>query len=222
MWRAIRNTGFAAFVVLTAPHYATAQTQAHLDLLTGSPAPLLTTDAALHGGLRRIHRGSATWREAMEAVRKTGRRLLVVTPDDPVVATVQRGRDRDTFDSGGLAEVVPAVDHKSEVRLVLVIVNVPRVQHLHDLRTSPRRDFEADLDRILVHEVYGHAIPYLLAGNLSGRCPDPRNDERATDACSIKRENIVRAELGLGRRTDSGLDSLSLAPRPVLSSRADR
>jgi hypothetical protein len=78
------------------------------------------------------------------------------------------------------------------------------------LRLSVRRDFEADLDRILVHEIYGHAVPYLLAGDLSGRCPDPGPNEPARDACSIRRENAVRVELGLGRRGDHGLSSLAL------------
>jgi len=65
----------------------------------------------------------------------------------------------------------------------------------------------------LVHEIYGHAIPYLLAGDLSGRCADPKRGERASEACSIQRENAVRAELGLGRRTDYGLSDLALARR---------
>ena len=73
----------------------------------------------------------------------------------------------------------------------------------------------ADLDRILVHEVYGHAFPYLQAGDESGRCPDPAAGERPQDACSIRRENAVRAELGLGRRTDYGLLSL-IVGRPAL------
>jgi hypothetical protein len=70
-----------------------------------------------------------------------------------------------------------------------------------------------DLDRILVHEIYGHAVPYLLAGDLSGRCADPQPQERAVDACSIQRENAVRAQLGLGRRVDYGLGDLNLSRR---------
>jgi hypothetical protein len=209
MWHAIRNVGLAALVVVASPFHASAQAPARL--ITTSDAPVLTPDAVLHAGLRRIFRGSPTWREAMDAVRKTGRRALVVTPDDPILESVRSGKDRDRFDSGAMGEVVPAVDGASQVSLVLVIVNVPVVKRLHDAQMSPRRDFEADLDRILVHEIYGHAIPYLLAGSLSGRCPDPRDGERATDACSIRRENVVRAQLGLGVRTDSGLSSLSLA-----------
>jgi hypothetical protein len=94
---------------------------------------------------------------------------------------------------------------------VVVVVNLSLIQRIHNERLTVARELDADLDRILVHEVYGHAIPYLLAGNLSGRCPDPEPGERAPDACSIQRENAVRAELGLGRRQDHGLSSLALA-----------
>jgi hypothetical protein len=92
-------------------------------------------------------------------------------------------------------------------------VNLRLVRQTHDARMSVPREFEADLDRILVHEVYGHAVPYLLAGNLSGRCADPAPQEPAGDACSIRRENAVRSELGLGRRDDHGVFSLRLAMR---------
>jgi hypothetical protein len=94
---------------------------------------------------------------------------------------------------------------------VVVVINLPLVQAAHDVRFSAPQDFEADVDRILVHEVYGHAVPYLLAGDLSARCADPAPGERATDACSIQRENAVRAELGLGRRSDYSLSGLAIA-----------
>jgi hypothetical protein len=110
-----------------------------------------------------------------------------------------------------LAEAVPVVGRDSTVPVVVVVVNLRLVHDVHDARLSVRRDFEADLDRILVHEIYGHAVPYLLAGNLTGRCADPQPGQSASDACSIRRENAVRAELGLGRRADHGIYSLALA-----------
>lgn len=209
----IRNLALTAVMLLTVPFHTTAQEPARRTDRDAArfDAPVLTTDASLHASLQRIFRGSASWREALAAVRPTGRRVLVVRPSDPIVNTPNAGTDRDRFDSAGLAEVVPAVDHNSQVRFILVIVNVPLIQRLHDARTSTPRDLEADLDRILVHEIYGHAIPYLLVGSLAGRCADPQDGERPADACSIKRENVVRSELGLGRRTDGGLQSLSLA-----------
>lgn len=170
-------------------------------------SPLATTNRTLLASLERISRGSVLWRDAVEAVRKTGRRVLVVTPAD---VTFDKG-NREAFDPGVLAETFPIVAGGSQVRQVVIVVNLRLVQETHDTRLSVPRDFEADVDRILVHEIYGHAVPYLLAGSLNGRCADPQRGESASNACSIQRENAVRAELGLGRREDHGLYSLALA-----------
>lgn len=204
-------TAVAAILMTLASHTAAQERTLSSATTTRSGAPVVTTDGALHASLQRIFRGSSTWRHAMEAVRRTGRQAFVVTPTDAIAATARNESDRERFDSAGVAEVVPAVAGDSRVTFVLVTVNVPLLQRLHDERLSTRRDFEADLDRILVHEIYGHAIPYLLTGSLSAKCPDPKTGERAADACSIRRENVIRAELGLGRRSDAGLESLSLA-----------
>jgi hypothetical protein len=112
-----------------------------------------------------------------------------------------------------LAEVAPVPHRDSTVDVVLVVINLRLLEESHRSARSVPSDFEADLDRILVHEVYGHAVPYLLAGHLSGRCPDPGPGERAPDACSVRRENAIRAELGLGRRTSYGLDDLNITRR---------
>lgn len=173
--------------------------------------PLLTTDPTLLAGLKRISRGSVLWREAFEAVRTTGGRVLVVTPADVRWSAGRRGQALMGFDPDELAEAVPIVADQSQVSAVVIVVNVRLVREKHDARLSVLRDFEADLDRILVHEIYGHAVPYLLAGSLAGRCADPMRGESASDACAIRRENAVRAELGLGLRKDHGLNSLALA-----------
>jgi hypothetical protein len=144
----------------------------------------------------------------MKAVRDTGRHALVVTPADVVMSG---RRDRYAFQDSALAEAFPVLDEESRVTSVVVVVNLRLMQKLHDIRLSVPRDFEADLDSILVHEVYGHAVPYLLAGNLTGQCADPKKGETASGACSIVRENAVRAELGFRLRSDYGLASLRLA-----------
>ncbi len=95
-----------------------------------------------------------------------------------------------------IAEVQPLADDWSRVDTVVVVINLPLLDRLYSDATNA--DLEADLDRILAHEVYGHAIPYLLAGHLSGKCADPQPRQRATDACAIKRENEIRSELRLG------------------------
>jgi hypothetical protein len=189
---------------------ATISARAEPDSAQIAESLFLTTNEVLRASLDRILRGSALWREAVEAIGKTGRHVVLVTPSDPIVAGIVAA-DFEAFDSGVLAETVPLIDEDWQVDVVLVFVNLPLLTAIHDARLSVPLQFEADLDRILVHEVYGHSIPYLLAGDLSGRCADPKPGERASESCSIRRENTVRAELGLGRRGDAGLSSLTLA-----------
>ena len=172
--------------------------------------PIVANSSELTDSLERLHFGSAAWRDAVAALSATGRRAIVVTPDRVRVRD-PKGRGERPFDDDLLAEVQPLADEEGRVQVVVVVVNVPLLDEMH--ATGVRAEFEQDLDRILAHEVYGHAIPYLLAGSLSGRCADPAPGQRATEACAIKRENQIRSELGLGLRREYGLAGLAIARR---------
>lgn len=172
--------------------------------------PFITRHPELRAALERIARGSASWRTALASVAATGRSALVVTPDDVVVAD-PAGEARAAFDRSEVAAVSPVADSEGRVGAVLVVVNVDQIQAAHERLSSLPGEFHADLERVLAHEVYGHAVPYLLSGDLSGRCADPLPGTPAAEACAIQRENVIRAELRLGRRTDGTLSSLSLA-----------
>jgi hypothetical protein len=220
MWRTAASLALAMVVSATGEGTARAQALPEACALTAPAAhatpadsPFHTTNRVLRASLERIANKSTLWRAAADAVRAQGRRVLVLTPDQVMVKDREDDEEAEAFDSSALAEVSPIVCREAHVHTVLVVVNLPLIKNVHDTRWSVPLDVEADLDRVLVHEIYGHAVPYLLAGNLSGRCADPKKGERATDACAIRRENAVRAELGLGRRTDSGLYSLALSRR---------
>ncbi len=172
--------------------------------------PFITRHPELRSALERIARGSASWRAALASVAAPGRVALVVTPDDVVVAG-PAGEAHAAFDRSEVAAVSPVADGAGRVGAVLVVVNVDQIQAAHERLSSLPGEFHADLERVLAHEVYGHAVPYLLAGDLSGRCADPMPGTPAAHACAIQRENVIRAELRLGRRTDGTLSSLSLA-----------
>jgi hypothetical protein len=183
---------------------------AEAQLPAESAAPLLTGHERLAASLDRIAKGSGLWRTEIEAVRGTGRRAFILTPDQVVVVDPASASSPKAFDTTVLAEAQPVLTGHSRIDAVLVVVNLPLLDRLHDRRGSLPVERDADLDRILVHEVYGHALPYLRAGDTSGRCPDPSGVERAASSCSIARENAVRAELGLGRRSDYTLNGLLL------------
>ncbi|MGE0816349.1 MAG: hypothetical protein AB7O28_26270 [Vicinamibacterales bacterium] len=176
---------------------------------------ILSRDRSIDDALARIARGSASWRAALARLAGADRHIVVLTPDEVVVrdaATAQLA----AFDPGALAEVSPIADDTGRVGAVVVVVNVRAMRDAHERQGSLPGEFDADLERVLAHEVYGHAVPYLEAGHVSGRCADPVAGAPATSACAVQRENVIRAELRLGRRTDHALGSLALsrlAPR---------
>jgi len=197
----------AIIAVLGAAGAAAEQTD---DRRAARQVAVVTHDQTLRDALERIERGSAAWRTAMAALAATGRRAIVLTPEQVIVQDAGTGSVT-VFDQSSVAEVSPVADQHGNVSSVLVVINVGRIQQLHDLRGSLPGEFHADLDRVIAHEVYGHAVPYLAAGHLSGRCSDPERGQPAAQSCAIQRENVVRAELGLGRRTDAALGGLILA-----------
>lgn len=181
--------------------------------LTTAPSAVVATHPELKASLDRLWRGSPSWREALRSAALTNRQAILLTPDQVVVRSAGTGDVDRPFDEGLLAEVSPVATPEGRVTAVLVVINVPLLEAAHAHRGSLPVELRDDLDRVVAHEVYGHAVPYLLAGTLEGRCADPVPGQKAADACAIRRENIVRAELGLNRRTDAGLNGLTLAYR---------
>ena len=177
-------------------------------------APLVAHHPMLRSSLERISSGSRLWREALQALEGSGRRAIVLTPDQVKVLDRQDSTALMPFDPELLAAVAPVIGSGSQVTVVLVVVNIPLLRQIyHSQQSSSPTDVYRDLDRIVVHEVYGHAFPYLLAGDVSGRCPDAAPGQPATEACAVQRENAVRSELRLGFREDAGLNGLSLTRR---------
>jgi hypothetical protein len=209
-----RSARFASFLVAIGLVVCAAPTVAGRTGYSSPPAGRVDTLSANHpillASLSRIYAGSVTWREALRAVADTGRRIVVVTPDMVRLRDAAGTKER-PFDDDVLAEVYPVADHWSRVETVIVVVNLPLMDTLYSDAT--RFDLERDLDGIVAHEIYGHAVPYLLAGHLSGKCADPAPRQRAAESCAIKRENEIRRELRLGERRSSGLDALTLARR---------
>jgi len=174
---------------------------------------LVTSHPTLRQSLERLWMGSGSWRAAIDELAARGQRVVLLTPDQVVVRTTAGRTPHRPFEHDLLAEVSPVVEGDGRIRQVLVVVNVPLLTRVYAERQALPVELDQDIDRVVSHEVYGHAIPYLQAGDLSGHCADPKPGQRAVDACAIRRENIIRAELGLGHRTDGGVHSLALTRR---------
>lgn len=203
-------------LVLTWAVMTTAVTVAAVPLRADKPvvsatAAVITNHPDIQQSLNRLHARSVAWRNALAQVEKLGRKAVVVTPKNVRVKDPRNGK-LSSFDRDVLAEVQPLAEFETRVDAVVVVINVPLLERML-ASTDTVGDFEDDLDRVVAHEVYGHAIPYLLAGDLSGKCADPLPGERPEDACAIKRENEIRAELRLGERRDYGVAGLAIARR---------
>ena len=190
-----------------------ASIEVRADKLPPRPATsaVVTNHATIQHSLNRLFERSASWRAALATIERLGRKVVVVTPKHVRVKDPDSGKMR-SFDDDVIAEVQPLAENETRVDAVVVVINLDLLAFLRGSQMT-MGDFEDDLDRILAHEVYGHAFPYLLAGDLSGKCADPAKGQRAEDACAIKRENEIRAELRLGQRREYGLDGLAVARR---------
>jgi hypothetical protein len=71
----------------------------------------------------------------------------------------------------------------------------------HPSRPDAMTEFEAAVDAILIHEIWGHLIPVVLAGSPHARCPDPLPGQADLASCVLQRENELRQEIGLQPRT---------------------
>ncbi|HEX8031458.1 MAG TPA: hypothetical protein VF491_23480 [Vicinamibacterales bacterium] len=163
--------------------------------------PLVVWNPILAASVQRLAAESHSWRDAIAAVAATGRRAMLVTTDDA----------KGWIEQGTLAQLHPLSESPSRIDNVLIVVNLELLQKLSGLPTKAI-DFEDDVDRIVAHEVYGHAVPLLLSGTVAGNCADPAIGQSAIASCAIQRENVIRREMRLGQRVEYGRDSLALAP----------
>jgi hypothetical protein len=213
MSHAIVCAALVALVVVGSPTIVRTEAPTALpqSVWKGSAA-VNATHPLLRTRLVEIARRSSLWRHAIAEVTRAGRRTIVLTPTDLIGSSRESG-PAGWFDETALAEVALVAREDTRVDVVFVVVNLPLIERIQRRTGALPAEMAADLDRILVHEVYGHALPYLLAGDLSGKCADPQPGQQARDACAIRRENAVRSELGFNRRLDYGLSDLALVRR---------
>jgi hypothetical protein len=179
--------------------------------LAGSgTSSVITSHESVRAAIAELRTRSELWRVALDSVTALGRTIIVVSPDQIIVRDSSSATRSESFDPSTIAEISPVIRDNGSIDAVLVVVNLRLIERVHRALGSSPSVLAADLQRILIHEIYGHAIPYLLTGHAGGRCADPVPGQGATQACSIRRENEVRKEAGLGERIDYSLAGLAL------------
>ena len=82
--------------------------------------PIIVDHPVLSDSLERLYVGSSRWRKALDDVVNTGRRVVVVTPDNVRIRDNGGGPDA-PFDHDVIAEVQPLADDWSRVTTVVVV-----------------------------------------------------------------------------------------------------
>ena len=202
----------AVLASLTATSALIAQENS-LDAAFDPRDPVLADHPNITASLDRIARGSALWRGEVEAIRSTGRLAVIVTPQQVLAADPRRGRQR-AFDNSVLADISLLPGTRSGIAAV-VVVNLQLLDELHGRRGSASVEKGCRSGPHPDSRGLRSRVPIPACGQRLGEMCRSGCGERAVNACSIQRENAVRAELGLGRRTDYGLRGLTLG-RPSL------
>ena len=149
---------------------------------------------------------SASWRAGMDSIQAEGFHMVVAGP----AAVRQMVRGLENYAPEHLGEVVPLRDPTGAIAGAVVTIDLPRLERLWRRTGLPRSVFEADIDRILIHEVYGHVVPLAASRSIDGGCPDPRPGAPALSSCAIRRENVIRKELGIEPRLAYDLSGLAI------------
>lgn len=177
-----------------------------------APAPVrvvgkvTVADELLAARMDALERRSAIWRAGMDSIHATGFFVLVAGP--AAVRSMVRGLEH--YSPQHLGEVIPLRDENGEIAGAVVTIDLPRLERLWRRTDLPRSAFEADVDRILIHEIYGHVVPLAASRSIEGGCPDPQPGQPAWTSCAIRRENVIRDELGLEPRVAYDLTGLAI------------
>jgi hypothetical protein len=171
-------------------------------------AAILSTQPRLVAALNRLLSRSRAFAREAAWLAARGKHVTVVARREVPWAALARSAGA-RFNRESAAAAMPLSDADGKVRNFLVVVDLAMLGRLEREKHFVRSDIEKDITRLLIHEIYGHAMPWLLNGERGG-CFDPGPGQLPVNACSIRRENRIRGELGLGRRIDFGLDSFAV------------
>ena len=168
--------------------------------------PIRVLDGLLQARMAALARQSPTWRAGLDSLRASGFEVVIAAPAQVRAELPGMGR----YDARHLGEVIPIRDSAGTITGAVVTVDLPQLGALALEAGLGAAELAGDVDRILIHEVYGHVVPLAASRQISGGCPDPSPGESALTSCAIVRENRIRSELGLAPRTTYDLSGLAL------------
>jgi hypothetical protein len=171
-----------------AKHSAWLRVEGSLHVLDSYLAARLT---GLEARSQRLH-------QAMDRIRSGGLPVYIGTPEQIAAyhASTRVLGDRLTREER-IAEMAAVLESAHSERFLFGVVRID-LARVAERRTG--HAYDAEVDAILIHEVWGHLVPVAENPVRSAMCRDPRPGEPVLDACAMRRENDLRRELGLAPR----------------------
>jgi hypothetical protein len=164
-------------------------------------------DAYLRARIKGLEKHSPRFYAAMERARLGNIPVIIGSPVQVHERVAARAGLSERLDGQRVGEFVVRRTEagRAEIEFIAIRIDVARVRRGAGWRAllgaaAQRRWFDANIDAILIHEIWGHLVPVIEAGDLTGNCPDPRAGESAGSSCVMQRENDLRTELGLKPR----------------------
>lgn len=162
-------------------------------------------DPYLASRIHLLEERSPRFREAMLRARDSRIPIVLGTPDQLRQRTALPFlvHEKQATDRVGELLVQKCAPGSAGIRLIVVRVHLERLRSAARwpaLLGRGRRWLDSTTDAVLIHEIWGHLTPILLAGDLSGTCPDPAPGQPPLESCVMQRENDLRRELGLKER----------------------
>lgn len=158
---------------------------------TTLPPNVLVDDSTLIGGMTLLVDCSPSFRASLDSLAVGGRMLRIAT-----YAEVGHTAEMAAMVPGAYARVLAA--RGDSVYMMLVAVDVRLLATMTAIEGVGAADALLELAVILGHEIFGHVSPILVSGDFNDECPDHDEDG---GSCSVSRENIIRAELGVPPRS---------------------
>jgi hypothetical protein len=175
---------------------------------------VLSTELAQH--IVDIAEKSPTFRAAWERIAEAGVPISIGTDAQlrDELPSWYRNNPRNW------AGVTVAKGAEGSLSSVVVALSVDAMKQIADGAAYMGDYFTGELDRVLIHEIYGHVVPVVEARDMSKGCPDAV-EEGETQSCVAKREAQIAAEIERGvdvtttraARDSQPLRSQALPPR---------
>lgn len=151
---------------------------------------LRVTDPLLAAGIEAVRAECPSFDGALQRVDASGIPVIVGTAEQ-----LERVLPPEIRTHGGWMGITVAWGRSDgSLRRVAVAIRADGLREIHRSYGNPEAVFSSALEDLLIHEIYGHAVPMVDARLARGVCPDPRPGQHLAESCAGRRELEVRAE----------------------------